>query len=125
MDYRDHLPKTFTDRAYCHTAMITHKGTVVAFAMDGQRVSSTPCSTSTKLPPAATARPPASANSTLSTGRNRWPAPFPKEISQVGDGIADPTKMPVVKKDSGGGGKPTPASCAWKRSTRSTPPRPV
>ena len=37
MDYTDHLLKTFTDRAYRHTAMVTHKGTVVAFAMDDQR----------------------------------------------------------------------------------------
>jgi hypothetical protein len=102
MDYRDHLLKTFTDRAYCHTAMITHKGAVVAFAMDGQRRVFYTVLNFDKTAAGGDGQAASLGELDIKYWEEPRPVPFPKEISQVGYGIADPTKMPVVKKDSGG-----------------------
>lgn len=95
MDYSDYLLKTFTDRSYRHTAMVTHKGTVVAFAMDDQRRIHYSV---LNLAQSAEAR--------GELDVNYWEEPrlmtFPREVSQVGFGLIAPTAMPVVKKDSGG-----------------------
>lgn len=101
MDYADHLLKTFTDRVYRHTVMVTHKGTLVAFAMDDQRRISY---TVLNLDKAASGAGLGGGLGDLDVKYWEEPraVPFPREISQVGYSVVNPTKMPVVKKDSGG-----------------------
>ncbi len=88
------LKKTYADRSYQHTVMITHKGTPIAFAMDDRR----------RLFYAVL--------DLNDTEGNKgefdvayWPEnpselQFPNEIEQVGFSITGATRMPVVKLDT-------------------------
>lgn len=90
----DSLLKTYTDKVYRHTTLVSHKGTVIAFAMDQHR----------QIYYAVLALEQADgAKGSLDV--NYWPEDprllsFPGEIEQVGFSIAGATRIPLVKKGS-------------------------
>lgn len=91
------LTKTYLDNKYVHTAMIRHKGTVIAFAMNDQRRIFYAVQ---DMSPAAEGSAP---KSPLDV--DNWPAGatelrFPREIAEVGFGVADQTQLPLYKKGS-------------------------
>lgn len=86
-----HLTKTYSDKNYRHTAMLRHKGSLIAFAMDDQR----------RIHYAVLNQSPDNANSPLDV--SLWPGgltelAFPNEIAEVGFGIADQTLLPTYSK---------------------------
>ncbi|MGK7954003.1 MAG: LamG domain-containing protein, partial [Crocosphaera sp.] len=86
------LIRTYSDRQYCHTTMVNHKGTVIAFAMDETR----------RIYYAVLD---ISQQDKGFLDVNYWPEDpqlllFPNEVEQVGYSIAGTTAMPVVKRGS-------------------------
>ncbi len=86
------LIRTYSDRQYCHTTMVNHKGTVIAFAMDENRH-------------IYYAVLDISQQDKGFLDVNYWPEDpqlllFPSEVEQVGYSIAGTTAMPVVKRGS-------------------------
>ena len=85
--------KGYGDRRYQHTAMVRHKGRLIAFAQDTDR----------RIHYAVLDLDDPSNASPLD--HDHWPdnpleLQFPDEIAEVGAGVADQTTMPVVKKGS-------------------------
>ncbi|MEQ1747289.1 MAG: LamG-like jellyroll fold domain-containing protein, partial [Saprospiraceae bacterium] len=84
------LTKTYTDKAYKHTTLLRHKGTLIAFAMDESR----------QIHYAVLDQSPAADQSPLDV--TYWPGGaaalvFPNEIAETGFGIADQTLLPAYK----------------------------
>lgn len=87
------LTKTYSDKQYRHTAMLRHKGSLIAFAMDNQR----------RIYYAVLDQSPDNADSPLDV--SLWPGgltelDFPNEIAEVGFGIADQTLLPTYQRGS-------------------------
>ncbi|MEQ9553056.1 MAG: LamG domain-containing protein [Coleofasciculus sp. G3-WIS-01] len=88
------LLKTYSDKSYQHTAMVTHKGTVIAFAMDHQQRIRYAVLNMSKIDPKKG-----------EFDAAYWPENpeelrFPNEITQVGYSVVDNTRMPTVKADT-------------------------
>jgi hypothetical protein len=82
--------KTYSDRKYKYSAMVRHKGVVLAFAMDaGRRLYYTVLDLSRSTPQA-----PLDVNYWLENPRELR---FTNEVAQVGYGVADHTTLAVVK----------------------------
>ncbi len=90
----DNFLKTYADKTYKHTAMVRHKGKVVALAMDDQRHI---YYSVLNLDNSDEAKSPLDVHYWL---ENPKVISFSNEIVQVGYGIVDPVKMPIVKKGS-------------------------
>ncbi len=93
MSILKHLTKTYIDKTYKHTTMVRHKGIVVGLVMDDRR----------QIYYSVLGLENTEVESPLDV--NYWPENpkilnFSNEIVQVGYGIVDPTKMPLVKKGS-------------------------
>lgn len=87
------LTKTYADKTYRHTAILRHKGSLIAFAMTDQR----------RICYAVLDQNPANANSPLDV--SLWPGGptelvFPNEIAEIGFGIADQTLLPTYQNGS-------------------------
>jgi len=96
----DNFLKTYTDKTYKHTTLVSHKGILIAFALDDERriyySVLNLSSTDTK-------------NSPLDVNywqKNPSELQFPTEIGQVGYSIIGTTSMPIVKKGSRGEAQP-------------------
>ncbi|MGW0593826.1 LamG-like jellyroll fold domain-containing protein [Streptosporangium sp. NPDC002607] len=88
----DALLKIYGDRVYRHVAMVRHQGTTVAFAMDAARRIVYNVLDLAKQD---------AAKGELDTAYwadNPAELPFPREITEVGYGIAGATAMPTVKR---------------------------
>ncbi|MEQ9482512.1 LamG domain-containing protein [Coleofasciculus sp. F4-SAH-05] len=88
------LLKTYSDKPYQHTAMVTHKGTVIAFAMDNQQRIRYAVLNMSKMD-----------QTKGEFDAAYWPENpqeirFPNEITQVGYSVVDNTRMPTVKADT-------------------------
>jgi hypothetical protein len=86
--------KTYADKTYKHTAMVRHKGKVVALAIDDQRQI---YYSVLNLDNSDEVKSPLDVHYWL---ENPKVIRFSNEIVQVGYGIVDPVKMPWVKKGS-------------------------
>ncbi|MFJ6662192.1 LamG-like jellyroll fold domain-containing protein [Streptomyces sp. NPDC091377] len=86
------LLKIYSDRTYAHTTMVRHQGTALAFAMDDKRRI-----VYTVLDLSAYDETRGELDAAY-WSENPAPLPFPKEIVQVGYGVAGATVMPVVKR---------------------------
>ncbi|NEO97557.1 MAG: hypothetical protein F6K58_02360 [Symploca sp. SIO2E9] len=93
MTITENFLKTYTDKAYKHTTMVRHKGTVVALAMDDNRR----IYYSVLNLDDSDDKSPLDVNYWL---ENPQELSFPGEIAQVGYGVTDQTLMPIVKKGS-------------------------
>jgi len=94
MSISDNFLKSYSDRNYKNSTMVRHKGTVVALAMDDRRriyYSVLDLNNSEK------GKSPLDVHYWL---ENPKQLNFCNEVVQVGYGIVDPTKMPIVKKGS-------------------------
>ena len=87
----DSFTKTYTDRAYRYPAMVRHKGTVIAFAMDDRRRI---FYSVLDVANAVTAR---DSDAWLERPRE---VSFPREIADVGFAIADQVLLPIVRTGS-------------------------
>ncbi|MCY1022735.1 LamG domain-containing protein [Pyxidicoccus sp. MSG2] len=97
------LMKTYADRSYTFTTMVRHNGTVVAFALDEQRVI---------YYSVLALDNPGEAKGELDVdfwSEEPRALPFPSELAEVGFATAGATSMPVVKK---GGREETPLELA-------------
>src|SRR5215475_9919564 len=85
--------------SYKHTAMIRHKGTVIAFAMDDrQRIWYSILDLSGLGDAASAAQKPKSFLDVDTWQDAPTELIFPNEIAEVGFGVADQTMLPVFKK---------------------------
>jgi hypothetical protein len=96
-----HLVKTYSDKNYNYPTMVRHRGTVIAFAMDGQRKINY---TLLDLSGDETDKGPLDVEYWLDSPRV---LPFPNEMTQVGYSLLGNTVMPTVKKGGREEGDPT------------------
>ena len=94
MTITNNFLKTYADKTYKHAAMVRHKGKIVALAMDDLRHI---YYSVLNLDNTDDAKSPLDVHYWL---ENPKPIRFSNEIVQVGYGVVDPVKMPVVKKGS-------------------------
>lgn len=86
-----HLTKSYSDKSYRYTALLRHKGVLIAFTMDEAR----------RMYYAVFDQAPATNTSPLDVGY--WPGgptelAFPNEIAEVGFGVTDQVLLPAYRK---------------------------
>jgi hypothetical protein len=100
--------KTYSDKSYTHTAMVRHKGVVIAFAMEKEKdkedkdrkIWYSILNLGGNIPEAGTTEQASSVLDVDAWQDSPTELIFPNEIAEVGFGVAGQTTLPVFKKDS-------------------------
>ncbi|BAZ24842.1 hypothetical protein NIES4073_57420 [Kalymmatonema gypsitolerans NIES-4073] len=100
MTITDNFLKTYTDKTYKHTSLVSHKGTLISFAIDDQRRIYYSVLDLNSTDPEKS---PLDVNYWQ---KNPSELQFPTEIGQVGYSSVGTTSMPIVKKGSRDEAKP-------------------